>query len=278
MYGLIIHSKRYCDECLHRDIERLRASPSSFTCLSHAGNKFLYHHQLGNLLHTRIPHKKTLEEVMNDEEAYDRLVRFTLRLDRKGSWPSRVFEAWRFNHQIGFFSPMLAKACYEHYGATHVLDPTAGWGGRMLGAHALGISYTGIDTNTAMKGAYDQMMKRLDDPRLSMIWSHALDVALESIPYDHVLTCPPYVDAKGHLVETYENMPAIDDFYDFLVPLLQRCLQHIRKGGVVCFFMTEVMYDEVAARFRPADESPPVRTKHNALRKRNHQGLYVWRA
>ena len=30
-----------------------------------------------------------------------------------------------------------------------VLDP-AGWGGRMLGAWALGIDYTGIDTNINM--------------------------------------------------------------------------------------------------------------------------------
>ena len=32
-----------------------------------------------------------------------------------------------------------------------VRSNTAGWGGRMLGAWALGIDYTGIDTNVNMK-------------------------------------------------------------------------------------------------------------------------------
>ena len=44
-----------------------------------------------------------------------------------------------------------------------MLDPTAGWGGRMLGAWALGIDYTGVDTNTNMKIAYDNMMDMLDE-------------------------------------------------------------------------------------------------------------------
>ena len=49
------------------------------------------------------------------------------------------------------------------YGVTSVLDPTAGWGGRMLGAWVMGIDYTGVDTNTNMKIAYDNMMDMLDE-------------------------------------------------------------------------------------------------------------------
>ena len=90
-----------------------------------------------------------------------------------------------------------------------MLDPTAGWGGRMLGAWALGIDYTGIDTNVNMKPAYDSMIEMLnsktpaifEEPKLQMLWQSALDVDFSTLDYDFVLTSPPYVN-----LEIYEHM------------------------------------------------------------------------
>ena len=70
-----------------------------------------------------------------------------------------VYEAFSLTQAV----PCLRQPpnMYLKYGAT-LLDPTVGWG-RMLGAWALGIDYTGVDTNTNMKIAYDNMMDMLDE-------------------------------------------------------------------------------------------------------------------
>jgi hypothetical protein len=43
-----------------------------------------------------------------------------------------------------------------------VFDPCAGWGGRLLGAMARDIDYTGIDTNTNLRDAYTELMKTFE--------------------------------------------------------------------------------------------------------------------
>jgi hypothetical protein len=232
---------------------------------------------MANLLNTRVVGKKmTLPEVLLDDEEYAKLVRNMEKLGRTGTIPNRMFEAFRFNQSVVFFKPSTAKWIYSKFNATHVLDPTAGWGGRMLGANALGIHYTGIDTNTSLQPAYDGMMGLIQDPKMRMIWEDTLAVDYESIDYDFVLTSTPYVNKAGKMVEVYEHQVIMDDFYkDFLVPLIQKCLRHIKRNGKVCFNMNSIMYDEVAKLFRPADEQHDM-LQQKRLAKDKGEKLYVW--
>ena len=79
---------------------------------------------------------------------------------------------------------------YISISATKVLDPTTGLRGRMLGAYALDIEYTGIDTNENMIDAYQEMMNKLDFNKLTMIFHSCLEVDFSTIDYDFVLTSP----------------------------------------------------------------------------------------
>ena len=146
----------------------------------------------------------------------------------------------------------------------------------MLGANALGIHYTGIDTNLNLQPAYDGMMALIQDPKMKMIWEDTLAVDYEAIDYDFVLTSTPYVNKAGKMVEVYEHQVIMADFYkDFLVPLIQKCLRHIKRNGKVCFNMNSVMYDEVAKLFRPAEEQHDM-LQQKRLAKDKGEKLYVW--
>ena len=208
------------------------------------GNPFLYHHQMTNLCKVKVNNKISLFEKMNDDDQYVKLYNQAMSLKRTGNLANRLFEANRFNNAVVFFKPSTAKFLYKKFGATKVLDPTAGWGGRMLGAWALDIEYTGIDTNENMIEAYQNMMNELDSDKMTMIFENCLQVDFSEIDYDFVLTSPPYIN-----LEVYENMTPFESnksFYEkFLIPLLNKCLKHIKNNGYVCFNISPKMYEDL---------------------------------
>ena len=238
----IENHKRISDEKLRQDLKNLKKFEPFENKNNFYGNPFLYHHQFKNLLKCRRG-KKTLYEIYEDKEEWNKLLSDTEKRGRNGpSMASNVFECYRINKgSIVMFKSITAKYLYKKYGATSVLDPTAGWGGRMLGAWALGIDYTGIDTNIEMKSAYDDMISFLEKEtnpffeevsNLRMIWDSCLDVDFSKIDYDFVLTSPPYIN-----MEVYEHIPewsSNEDFYrNFLISLINKCKLYIKSGGYV---------------------------------------------
>ena len=238
------HKKISNDELLY-DITKLKDWEADKNAIKFCGNKFLYHFQIENLLDVKRPRHPLLKTIMNDPEAKEKFINEVKKRKRTGSLVCRIFETYRINKgAVIFFKPATAKYIYKHYKATHVLDPTAGWGGRMLGAWSLDIHYTGIDTNTTMKPAYDEMITTLNSNKLKMIWESALTVDYSEIDYDFVLTSPPYIN-----LELYDNMTPFkdeDEFYnDFLIPLIDKCRKHIKRNGKVAFNISPKMYQQL---------------------------------
>jgi hypothetical protein len=272
----IVAEKGLTDQKMNKDLQNLRKYKATENENKQCGNPFLYHFQVINLMKCRPYRKKTLVEILEDKDEYQKLERLVEQRKRSGKLAIRFFEAWRVNQAVVFFKPSTAKFVYKHFGATHVLDFTAGWGGRMLGADALGIHYTGIDTNVGMTEAYDGMMTKLNNPKLKMIWSDCLSVNLEEIDYDLVLTSPPYVNKSKKMVETYVNQNFYEDFYEmFLIPMIKKSLQHIKRNGKVCININKEMYDEVAKRFRPCNEHLSLlQQKRNG--KDKDEKIFIW--
>ena len=258
------------------------------------GNPFLYHFQFKNLLNCKREGGRTIYEIYNDKAEWDKLIDSARKRNRGGRTAAgNVFECFRINlGSIVMFKSTTAKYLYKKYNAKSVLDPTAGWGGRMLGAWALGIDYTGIDTNTNMKPAYDKMTEYLtsynefnnplfekeNNTNLKMIWSSALDVDFSKIDYDFVLTSPPYVN-----LEIYEHMDKWSSdkaFYkDFFIPLWQKSVDNIKKGGHVCFNISPKMYDDAVTHgLEPCDDEEDLKQQlGQQTGKKKQDKIYIWK-
>jgi hypothetical protein len=194
------------------------------------------------------------------------------------------------------FKATTAKYLYKKYRAKSVLDPTAGWGGRMLGAWSLGIDYTGIDTNVEMKPAYESMITFLDEYTgfknknfkveraglRQMIWDSCLAVDFSKLDYDFVLTSPPYVN-----LELYEHMTPWEkdeDFYtNFFIPLWAKCCKHIKQGGNVAFNISPKMYEDALKHgLTPCDEEEDLLQQMGQKKellttgKKKHDKIYIW--
>lgn len=289
----IENHKIITDVELKKDLYNLKKLKIKDNSNSFAGNNFLYHFQFKNLIKCTRENGKTIYDFYNDPIEWNKLVEQTRQRNRGGKTAAaNIFECFRINKgAVVMFKASTAKYLYQKYSATSVLDPTAGWGGRMLGAWALDIDYTGIDTNIEMVPAYNSMIEMLDSEtnilfdssKLKMIWKSCLDVDFSEIEYDFVLTSPPYVN-----LEIYEHMKTWDTdeiFYKaFLIPLIQKCIQYIQKGGHVCFNISPKMYDD-ALKYglvkcdMEEDLKQQMGQKVDSLKKgkKKQDKIYVWK-
>jgi hypothetical protein len=273
----IISHKQLEEETLTLELNKIKSFDASKNSRSFVGNPVIYHYQMSALIDVKTSGSKgkikpSLREVLETPELYANLWKRMLQLNRSGTIPNRLFEAERFNQAVVFFKTSVAKYLYKTLGATKILDPTAGWGGRMLGAWSLGLSYVGYDTNIDLKLGYDKLLKRLDDPKLEMRYENSLTA--EFPEYDFVLTSPPY-----YIKELYPHMNTWKDekdFYDtFLVPLLTKCIAGCKTGGKVCFNISPSMYEKLLTRFRMCDNEIDL-LQQKRLDKNKQDKIYIW--
>ena len=281
----IENHKLITNQELNRDLDNLVLFDASSNKMSFAGNPFLYHFQMKNLLKCHREDGKTIYD-LNPEE-WKVLIEQAKKKNRGGRTAAgNVYECFRINKgSVVMFKSSTAKYLYKKYNATSVLDPTAGWGGRMLGAWSLGIDYTGIDTNVQMISAYDKMISFLQSKNsliasnLNMIWKSCLDVDFSKIDYDFVLTSPPYIN-----LEIYEHMNlwnSNEAFYKtFFIPLFNKCMNHTKNNGYVCFNISPKMYnDALYYGLTPCyEEEDLIQQLGQKKGKKKQDKIYVWKS
>lgn len=279
-YESVIQAKRLSDAKLKNALATLKRFKATENARCFAGNPVLYHYMLDALCQVKLKNGSFKDMMDSDDECNATWIKANQYANgsRENNLPMRLFEMWRrMNGAIVFFKPTTAMYIYKKYAATSVLDPTAGWGGRMLGAWALDIRYTGIDTNTSLQPAYNDMMTLLnkgDD--LKMIWKSCLDTDFSTIEYDCVLTSPPYIN-----LEVYPGMTPFESksaFYkNFLIPLIGKCRKYIKPGGKVCINISPQMYKDLTETFKYEKATEAIDLKQQKVQgKDKGDKIYVW--
>lgn len=276
-YNDVLAAKQIPLDELVKEYAKLKAYKPKDDKRCFAGNPILYHYQLDNLCRVKTKQGSFYEMMMNDEERE----KWWIKINKYacGSRPDapamRLFEIYRrMTGAVVFFKPTVAINIYSYCKPTHVLDPCAGWGGRLLGAAVYGCGYTGIDMNTDLKPSYDKMMEELEITA-DMRWGDALAVDFGEIDYDCVLTSPPYIN-----LELYPHMTAFESkkayYDDFLKPLISKCRASIRREGKVCFNISPAMYkDLIASGYDECKEDMPM-LQQKVRGKDKADRIYIW--
>lgn len=283
-----------------------------------AGNNILYHYFIEHLCDVADEKGLTIRQCATDPELRAFWINQTNKANRSGSYPIRFFECIRYARvAVMMFKATTAKHIYTKYNAKHVLDPTMGWGGRLLGALSLGISYTGFDTNLALRKPYQRMINELiinDNPRLwdimgerdldhyynkathqsiTLIWGDCLadmvglPFAISQAeeggnPIDLVLTSPPYVNK-----EVYPGMTRFENdhkyYNEFLYKMIDICRKEL-KNATICINIAPKMFKDFMGLCPDARKllSKPVDTIQLLQQKNRNidKGdlIYVWKS
>ncbi|NDD85161.1 hypothetical protein EBZ38_12930, partial [bacterium] len=158
-----------------------------------------------------------------------------------------VFRLYRGS--VNAFKPIIAKELYCKYNPKSILDFSAGWGGRCLGAMALDIDYTAFDTNTNLRRAYAGLVKNYPSKsKVKIEFKDSSKVDYSKYDYDFVFTSPPYF-MKTKPTEQYQNMPQYESREEFnekfLFPVVKKAYDGMRRGGHFCLNIPMDMYDDV---------------------------------
>lgn len=144
------------------------------------------------------------------------------------------------------YRPQMMKLACIKYQPKTVLDPCAGWGGRMLGAVAYGAHYIGFEPNTETYNNLNKIINFLGiHNQVTLICDDALNMKKYNLPkVDLILTSPPYFDLEVYThqsTQSITNTPTYQDWADyFLKGIINLSIEHLNQDGVSCWNVGKV--------------------------------------
>ena len=279
-YQAVANHKLQPLEKLQADFRKLQDWPATENQLKYCGNKIIYHYFLVEMMKVVCGNSQmSIEEILKDPETLDFWLAVANRKKKQtGSLASRLFETIRQTVPLFAFKSTTAKYIYKTLGAKRVLDPFAGWGGRLLGAAALNIPYIGFDTNPGLQEPYKKMIDDLKfDPGNYLVkLQDCLEVDYSQYQFDLVLTSPPYLN-----LEKYPGMipwETEDEFYqEFLIPLLHKLQAGIQKPGWICLNISRSMYKSLTEDYKYRKCDREIELKQQKRYKKLPDLIYCWR-
>lgn len=252
----------------------------SFLPLSNYGNKFLDYYFGPYRLDTISKKGINFYEFILDTNLLKKLA--------EKDWVKRGFTkkdgiAWYdvfriYYGSISQFRPTTAYTFYTKFKPTSVLDFSAGWGGRMLGAIKYGCDYQGFDTNKDLRKPYAEMLKFIKPKSKAVVtFQDSSKVDYSKYRYDMVFTSPPY-----YTIEKYEDMPDYSSYEDwverFLRPVVSNSYKHLQRGGVYGLNVPEDIFKDVRKILGRAPDTkyllPIVKRRSEKIQYKEY--IYIW--
>lgn len=155
---------------------------------------------------------------------------------------------------VNEFQPYLARDIYKRFcsNGDKVLDPCAGWGGRMLGAVSslLNLRYVATDPSTLTYNGLLKLRKFLDADESSVkLYNKPFEeLKLKSNSFDFVFTSPPYFDTEHYADdEESQSMNKFDSYKawrkGFLFVMLDKIYDCLKSGKKCLLNVGIVQYD-----------------------------------
>ena len=171
----------------------------------------------------------------------------TIWPDRYGAGASSLRRILRsFSNTVGVhnFRPTVAKAIVNRYTPEHgtIVDFSAGYGGRLLGALVLNRDYIGIDPSKeqvqGLRAIISECKDHLNYTRSATILCGPAERLLTRMPPKHadlLFSSPPYFNVERYRPTTNQSYflyRTLDQWLDrFLGPVITQAARVLKKGG-----------------------------------------------
>ena len=171
---------------------------------------------------------------------------------KKGVNSKTLIRAFNVSSYIASqFKPSLAKALYNSFGAKKILDPSSGWGDRLVGFLASDAeSYIGIDPNSKLHQPYHQIVDFCGVSKdTRFICSPSEEADLSDVKVDFIFTSPPYFDTEkysGEDTQSTVRYPKLKDWLEkYLYPSLENCWGALEEGGRMAINISDKVRDNI---------------------------------
>jgi 16S rRNA G966 N2-methylase RsmD len=168
---------------------------------------------------------------------------------------------------VNEFPPHIARDLYLEYGLdanSKILDPCAGWGGRMIGASVVSNSYTCFEPSTKTYNGLKQLfefIKNMNSDFNAEIHCLPFEKSnLQSNYFDFAFTSPPYYDTEEYSNEETNSFMAYNSFERwcemFYLPMIEKTMDSLKKDcsfviniGSRIYPLNEVLINNFADRY-----------------------------
>jgi predicted RNA methylase len=151
------------------------------------------------------------------------------------------------------YKPLTAKALVQFFGSKRVLDPCAGWGGRMLGtlAAATDTVYVACEPDQKTHAALTEIVSHIGQEARTTLIHAPVESAWQTLaamePFDMILTSPPYFNLELYCEgeQSVQTFPEWSVWVrEWLTPLIQGCLVRLKPTGVSCWSVKNFRSDK----------------------------------
>jgi len=142
---------------------------------------------------------------------------------------------------VGQFNPAFVRYFSNLYcKGNEILDPCAGWGGRMFGTASVGKNYYGIEPSSLAIPQLEEARKWIYTVAPSLNIDIIKGVAEDPVNYgnklfDMAITSPPYFNKERYsneLTQSYIKFPSPSKWLEgFLSPLINNVYNHLKVGS-----------------------------------------------
>jgi hypothetical protein len=144
------------------------------------------------------------------------------------------------------FKVTVAYSVYKLFNAKNVLDMSAGWGDRLIGAIASGAKYTGYDPNSALRDGHNRIIQTFGNTTDHKVFYVPFENSRTKIEgeFDLAFTSPPFFDleiytkAPGQSIMSYPNYE--DWLPNFLYVMLQKSWNVLKPGGRLIIYLSDI--------------------------------------
>lgn len=157
---------------------------------------------------------------------------------------------------VNEFQPYEARDIYKTYckNGDKILDPCAGWGGRMIGVYATllkNISYTCVEPSTPTYNGLKRLNEFLNETnlkvRVKIIKNGFENVKLKSASFDFAFTSPPYFDTEKYNDENTQSYIKFNTFEkwvkSFYEPLILNTIKALKPKSTFLLNIGNKKYD-----------------------------------
>ncbi len=193
--------------------------------------------------------KLSSEEYFN--KYYNKVIAYSTEHYSNKITPQSLRESlYYLNKECTSHRPNIIIAMIQLFGAKSVLDFSAGWGDRLIGAMAADVDYyCGIDPNPCLHPNYQEMIKFFgkSSKKFVMIESTIEDAKLPDKEFDLIFTSPPYFDLEIYAKNNKQSSKHTNEklwFDNFFKIALTKVWGKLRHGGVMCININQKSKEE----------------------------------
>ena len=275
----IVNIKKYSSEEILNDFKKLEnIDCSDITQSSNLGSKIMNHFFFKYTINVRGQKNVSFVEFLNDKELLNKpyFKSFIKNNMKDTNNPLKIYLRYfkLYLGSISLFKPSIAKFIFCKFKPHTVLDFSAGWGGRLIGALSIpDIQYIGFDTNKDLRTPYKKLLNFLHmEDRAKIFFIDSSKVNFSKFKYDMVFTSPPY-----YTKEKYHNMPeytSLEDFNEnFFFPVVKNSYKYLQNGGTYALNIPKNMYEDIKSILGKAHQKIELYLSSN---RKYNEYIYIW--